>query len=31
VDYLRIEQEPPPEAKALIAAVTARRKGRGSA
>lgn len=28
VDYLRIEQEPPPEAKALIAAVTARRKGR---
>lgn len=31
VDYLRIEQEPPPEAKALIASVTMRRKGRGMA
>lgn len=30
VDYLRIEQEPPAEAKALIASVTARRKGRGT-
>lgn len=28
VDYLRVEQEPLPEAKALIAAVTTRRKGR---
>jgi hypothetical protein len=31
VDYLRIEQVPPPEAKALIAAVIARRKGRAGA
>ena len=30
VDYLRIEQEPPAEAKALIQAVTARRKMRGA-
>ncbi len=29
VDYLRIEQMPPPEAKALIQAVAARRKARG--
>ncbi len=28
VDYLRVEQEPPPEAKALIHAVAARRKAR---
>ncbi len=29
VDYLRVEQVPPPEAKALIHAVAARRKARG--
>ena len=29
VDYLRVEQEPPPEAKALIHAVSARRRARG--
>jgi hypothetical protein len=31
VDYLRVEQEPPPEARALIRAVTARRKLRKQA
>jgi len=30
VDYLRVEQEPPAEAKALIHAVAARRKGRAA-
>ena len=30
VYYLRVEQEPPPEAKALIHAVSARRKALGA-